>query len=324
MLHLSRSTPSVAVVATPTVAPSSTPAIRSDPRIAAAPGWGVIARTARGVAVDQRWITVPGGKRIFVLRFRKGAVAFHFHVGSEDPPGADAAVPTDAQAAISPAEWRVGVLGVFNGGFKVAAGAGGTAVDGLVAAPIRRGAPTIVIDARGQLTIGTWGVNVPAHGDPVVAARQNLGYLVEGGTISASAADLAAWGVTLHGALAVARTGIGIDRAGNVLYAVGAPTLPIDLARALVAAGAVRAMQLDINPYWPIAGASRKPLHRPGAFPFENPFTEHSATSYEAGWLRDFFVVMAEPPAARCVVRSPMPMSHRVMPEPPSVACPRR
>lgn len=315
-LHAKRSTTPASVTTT-----TSTTTDSSVPGIPATPGWGVIARTARGVAVDQRWFTVPSGARVFVLRFRRGAVAFHFHVGSEDPPGANTAVPADAKSAISRAEWRVGVLGAFNGGFKVAAHAGGTSVDGLVASPIRRGSPTIVIDARGQLTIGIWGADVPARGNAVVAARQNLGYLVANGAISPVIADLTAWGDTLGGANAVARTGIGIDRAGDVLYAVGAPILPVDLARALVAAGAVRAIQLDINPFWSIAGASRHPLHGPGAFGFENPFTEHPATIYESGWLRDFFVVMAEPASARCAVRSRVPMAHRVAPEPPAVVC---
>jgi hypothetical protein len=291
------------------------------PQVLATPGWGVIARTARGVAVDQRWITVPGGARIYVLRFRKGTVAFHFHVGSEDPPGANAAVPLDARSAISPSEWRVGVLGAFNGGFKRNANAGGTAVDGLVAAPLRPGAPTLVLDTLGQLTLGTWGADVPTTGQRVVAARQNLGYLVDRGAVTPSAPDLAAWGSTLHNANAVARTAVGVNGAGDVLYAVGAPLLPIDLARALVAAGAVRAIELDINPFWPISGASRVPLHAPSAFPFLNPYSQHSPTIYETSWLRDFFVVVAEPGTARCEVASPAPVARRVVAEPLSIAC---
>jgi len=289
--------------------------------VSATPGWGVIARTPRGVAVDQRWIAVPGGARVYVLRFRKGAVAFHFHVGSEDPPGANAAVPVDARSAISGSEWRVGVLGVFNGGFKANANAGGTTVDGVVAVPLRRGAPTLVIDTQGQLTLGAWGVDVPAKGHPVVAARQNLGYLVDAGSVSPSASDLAAWGSTLHNASSIARTGVGVDRAGDVLYAVGSPLLPIDLARALVDAGAVRAIELDINPFWPIAGASRTPLHRPSAFGFANPYSQHAPATYETGWLRDFFVVVAEPGSPRCAVSSPAPVARRATAEPLAVDC---
>lgn len=287
----------------------------------ATPGWGVIARTSRGVAVDQRWFTVPGGSRVYVLRFRRGAVAFHFHVGSEDPPGASSRTPIDARSSISASEWRVGVLGVFNGGFKRAARAGGVLVDGSVAVPLVDGAPTVMIDALGQLTIGTWGVGAAPHGRTVVAARQNLGYLVNGGAVAPAASSVARWGDTLGHVDAVARTGVGVNAAGDVLYAVGSPLLPIDLARALAAAGAVRAMEMDINPYWPIAGASRRPLHRPSAFGFLNPFSMHDPTIYESSWLRDFFVVVAEPASSGCNVASPTPTAHRIAAEPLSVTC---
>jgi hypothetical protein len=43
------------------------------------------------------------------------------------------------------------------------------------------------------------------------------------------------------------RSGLGVDDSGHVIYAVGAHLLPSDLAYLLLAAGAVRAMQLDIN-----------------------------------------------------------------------------
>lgn len=318
-LFVRSSTPTTA--STTSTSSTTTTTTTTVPKIAATLGWGVIARTGRGVAVDQRWVTVSGGARVYVLRFRKGATAFHFHVGSEDPPGADAAVPGDVRSAISAPEWRVGVLGVFNGGFKHAAKAGGVAVDGYVAASLKAGSPTVVIDAKGQLTIGTWGVDVPARGDPVIAARQNLGYLVLDGSPTPTVGDVAAWGVTLGGVNAVARTGIGVDAAGDVLFAVGSPILPTQLADALVAAGAVRAMQLDINPFWPISGAARTPLHAPAPFAFAGPYSEHDPSIYATGWLRDFFVVLAEPSPASCAVRSPYPVPGRVMPEPPVAVC---
>jgi len=326
-LFVGGSTPSSSTTTTSVPGPSSTTtttartASSAPPPILPTPGWGVIARTGRGVAVDQQWFTVPGGARIFVLRFRKGATAFHLHVGSEDPPGANGAVPLDAQAQISPWEWRAGVLGVFNGGFKQAANAGGFALDGFVAASLKAGAPTAVIDTSGQLTIGSWGIDEPKPGHPVIAARQNLSYLIFGGQISPYANEISPWGVTLGGVNAVARTGIGVDAAGDVLYAVGSPVLPIDLARGLAAAGAVRAMEMDINPYWPISGASPTPLRSPAPFKFPNPYSQHDPTVYATGWLRDFFVVMAQPTAAACSLRSPAPVPGHVAPEPPRVTC---
>jgi hypothetical protein len=284
-------------------------------------GWGVVARTARGVAVDDRWFTASDGTRIFILRFRKWAVAFHFHVGTNDPPGANAAVPADAQGVISVAEWRIGVLGGFNGGFMSSSGAGGIMADGYVAEPLQVGQPTIVIDGQGQLTIGTWGGKWPKKGDPIIAARQNLGYLVQNGRVTAMASVWYDWGATWEGASAVNRSAIGVDAQGDVLYAAGSPSLPIDLAQALAKAGAVRAMELDINPNWPIAGVARKALHSAGPFSIESPFGGHPASVYETGWPRDFFIAMAEPGSWKCNVVSAKPEPHRVLSERPKEIC---
>jgi hypothetical protein len=63
----------------------------------------------------------------------------------------------------------------------------------------------------------------------------------------------------------------------------------------LIASGAVTGMQLDINPDWPILGASFSPLHGEGSFPVQLPYSEHNPSVYETGWTRDFFVALAEP-----------------------------
>ncbi len=49
---------------------------------------------------------------------------------------------------------------------------------------------------------------------------------------------------------AVPRSGLGEDAQGNILYAGGMSLVPGDLATGLVDAGAVTAMELDINPEW--------------------------------------------------------------------------
>ena len=46
------------------------------------------------------------------------------------------------------------------------------------------------------------------------------------------------------------RSGIGVDRYGNLIYAAGEDQSAQSLADTLARAGAVRAMQLDINSYW--------------------------------------------------------------------------
>jgi hypothetical protein len=45
------------------------------------------------------------------------------------------------------------------------------------------------------------------------------------------------------------RSAVGVDANGGMVWA-GGRLSPLDLAHALVAAGAVRGMQMDINPSW--------------------------------------------------------------------------
>jgi hypothetical protein len=48
------------------------------------------------------------------------------------------------------------------------------------------------------------------------------------------------------------RSGLGITADGALVYAAGPALDPLQLAQLLVRAGAVRAMQLDIKPNWPV------------------------------------------------------------------------
>ena len=58
------------------------------------------------------------------------------------------------------------------------------------------------------------------------------------------------WGATLGAVRYTARSGIGIDAAGDLLYSGGPGLDAQSLAHVLIQAGAVRAMELDINPQW--------------------------------------------------------------------------
>jgi hypothetical protein len=51
----------------------------------------------------------------------------------------------------------------------------------------------------------------------------------------------------------VARSGIGITQNGQIVWAAGEQLSPAGLAAGLIGAGAVRAIELDINPDW-VAG----------------------------------------------------------------------
>lgn len=277
------------------------------------PGWTVASRSARGVMVDFRNVVV-GTATFRALRLRARTTLLRWHVGSSDPTLA-AHAPRDAGAAIDwPVEGRAGVVAVFNGAFKQAAGAGGSIADGLTLVPMLAGRMTIAINAAGAWAMGRWGTpGFPPRGFSIVSARQNLGALVWNRRVTAAAlsANWRQWGDTIGEVPAVARSGLGVDANGNLLYvATMRPVTAASLARALVAAGAVTAMELDINPFWPILGAPFSPLHQPGPMPVQLPMSEHNPMIYETGWTRDFFVALAEPPRWGCAWTGPGLTAH--------------
>jgi hypothetical protein len=81
----------------------------------------------------------------------------------------------------------------------------------------------------------------------VVEVRQNLGLLVDG---SANLSSTGYWGAVLGGGIYTWRSGLGVDSTGNLVYAAGPGLDAASLAQVLIQTGAVRAMELDINPQW--------------------------------------------------------------------------
>ena len=144
---------------------------------------------------------------------------------------------------------RGSLLATFNSGFKLADSLGGYAVNGHTYAPLRYGLATFVGYRDGRVNILSWthGSNAPAS---YAYARQNLPLIVDHGRLNPNLSTGAAWGATVGNAILVWRSGIGIDRHGNLIYAAGNDQTVMSLAAALAHAGAVRAMELDINSYW--------------------------------------------------------------------------
>jgi hypothetical protein len=85
----------------------------------------------------------------------------------------------------------------------------------------------------------------------VAFARQNLPLIVNDGRPTPNLNDGPQWGATLHGATYVWRTGVGIDRHDNLIYTAADYQTVGTLAAILIHAGAIRAIELDINPQWP-------------------------------------------------------------------------
>jgi hypothetical protein len=187
-----------------------------------------------------------------------------------------------------PSSMRSRLIATFNSGFKLADSHGGWAVGGHTYERMRDGQATFVRYTNGRYDVAAWNGGAAA-GPNVAFARQNLPLLVEGGHDSPRLSNGAEWGATLGNAVRVWRSGIGIDARGNLLYAAANDQTAGSLAHILEHAGAVRAMELDINSYWISFNTYAAPgaLH-PGKLLAD---TERPATRYLEPDDRDFFAV---------------------------------
>lgn len=254
------------------------------------PGEGVWVRT--GPLVDGRppmllttFRTELDYPRIvaYVAWFDHTRTALAMYPGRYEPPSAvvrgPAAVPQDQR-------WRL--LATFNGGFTYIDGKNGSAVNGQTNEPLRDGLATLIGYRDGTVNIVDWKGG-PDVGRNVVFARQSLPPIIWNGRLSPALNDSSQWGATLGNAVRVWRTGVGIDRRGNVIYAAADYQTVITLAQILKRAGAVRAMQFDINPEWPTLISYS---HRGGLDPTRVvPNAMQPATRYLVPDDRDFFAV---------------------------------
>ena len=143
-----------------------------------------------------------------------------------------------------------GLVAAFNGGFRLDMSRGGYESEGRVVHPFVTGRATFGVRADGSVDLGVWGRDF-SSATPYASAFQNLDLIVDGGNDvpGLSRNDHLNWGETLGGHVFVWRSGVGIDARGNLIYAAGELDI-VSLADVLRAAGAVRAMELDINSYW--------------------------------------------------------------------------
>jgi hypothetical protein len=189
-----------------------------------------------------------------------------------------------------PAASRGRLLATFNSAFKLADSGGGFAIDGRTYAPMKEGMATLIGYANGHVDIHAWawGPKVPPG---VAFARQNLPLIAENGQPNPNLSDGPAWGVTVGNAIRVWRSGIGVDRNGNLIYAAADNQTVGSMAQILIRAGAVRAMQLDINSYW----VSFITYAQPYASSPSNllPGMTRSVERYLSPDDRDFFAVYA-------------------------------
>jgi hypothetical protein len=188
------------------------------------------------------------------------------------------------------------LVAAFNAGFLMPDANGGYYTDGRTILPLRNGAASVVIFKDGTMTVGKWGSDVTMSAQ-VASVRQNLDLIVDNAkpVPGLTNANLLKWGKTLGGSFNVWRSGLGVTKNGALIY-VGGPSLSIaDLANVLVRAGAVRAMELDINTDWVQFSAFRGPLNTPinggNGASLESAMAGQPSRYFVNWWTRDFYTM---------------------------------
>ncbi len=276
------------------------PKPKADPKPWPPPVRPVFVRSLPGEGIwKQTGPAVSGGPPVLVTTFRTerdyprivayvawfdhARTALAYYPGRYEPPSASLRGPLQVPWG---QRWRL--LASFNSGFIYTDGLNGDALDGHVNEPLKDGLATLVAYRDGNVNILDWkGGPAPSRG--VAFARQSLPLIIDHGRLSPALNDSSRWGFTLGNAVRVWRTGAGIDRHGNLIYAAADYQTVTTLARILQRAGAVRAMELDINPEWPTLITYR---HRHGLLPTRVvPNYQQPPTRYLVPDDRDFFAV---------------------------------
>ena len=143
------------------------------------------------------------------------------------------------------------LVAAFNSGFQLKDTPGGWFSEGKFGKALVNGGATLVIYKDGTVDVGAWGRDVRMSPE-VASARQNLSLIVRGGKPIPGLAkqDFRNWGATYGGDVLVWRSGVGVTADGGLLYAAGDGLSAFSLANILARAGAVRAMEMDINHTW--------------------------------------------------------------------------
>ena len=225
-----------------------------------------------------------------IASFDQRLVRFQLHPGSQDPGTGFGG----GQPWIPPAH-RDGLLATFNGGFRLSASDGGFYLNGTTSGALTRGAASMVYDRNGTIKIGQWGRDVRMTSD-VAGVRQNLKLIVDHGLVASDINQNVEtnFGATLGGAYAVWRSGIGITSDGRVIYVYGPALSAQSLADLLQRAGAVEAMELDINPFWTTFEYYQAHSHPSDPTPAVLlPDQQTSAYRYYSPYSRDFTAVFA-------------------------------
>ena len=211
-------------------------------------------------------------------------------VGGTIDPGGDRGVK--GAGTVAPDDQKR-LLVAFTGGFKGPHGGFGMVAEGKEYRPLRNGLASIAVFQDGSIKMGEWGKSL-SWDEHMVAVRQNAVLLVDNCEVSKRTNEgNDTWGYVVANSqeFITWRSAVGLTKDGNLVIAAGNHLSADSLARALWAAGACTAMQLDINTpyvltslYFPQADGALKPEKFMDAMPA-------NANRYATAQERDFFYV---------------------------------
>jgi hypothetical protein len=274
----------------PSVTPKVTPPLPGEGK------WVAVDKWAAGPPAVMTTTFRPDPSNTSIVAYcawiRSSASYLGLYLGAEGP-GPTATNVDRGPEQVPQSGWAT-LLTTFNSGFYEKDSAAGFYTHGTLYFPMINGLATVVQYTNGKVDIVDWQGG-PTPGPGILDARQNLPLLVDNGAPTALSADNSQWGITLYGSPTVWRTALGIDSHGNLIYVAASDQSSASLAQVLVDVGAVRAMQLDINPEWPILvtygpDASNPSLFVPNPASIPNRFTgPYPAT-------KDFFAIFERKP----------------------------
>jgi hypothetical protein len=222
----------------------------------------------------------------YVAWFDHTRTALAYYPGRYEPPTAAMRGPM-----MVPYDQRWRLLATFNAGFTYSDGNNGSADNGAMNEPLKDGNATLLGYKDGTVAIVKW-TGGPNVGPNVAWARQSLAPILWDGRVNPALntnPNSPQWGYTLGGVTRTWRTGVGIDRRGNLIYVAADDQTVITLAKILQHVGAVRAMEFDINPEWP---SMITYTHDNGLVPTKVvPNVMQPATRYLVPDDRDFFAI---------------------------------
>ena len=213
--------------------------------------WHPVTMNSAGVPIVEKAALRPDAQHTsdlaYVVWMNQKALNFTLHPGYQQP-GGTWQVPDSIPAAD-----RANLVATWNGGFKIKPddALAGFYAEGKTVEPLVNGKAAEVFYKDGSIKIGSWGRD-ETMGPNIAAVRQNLSPLVDQGQVTVGPGDGSSqqWGYTIKNSYFIARSGVGMTATGDIVYVSGRFLSVYTLAELLKSAGAVSAMELDINPDW--------------------------------------------------------------------------